>query len=281
VSAAGPTPIEEARALADAALAADAPVYEVLAVRYGTRMTSKAGCYLDWERYGEPDEPLGMDYFFWVLRDGARCILVDTGFDPAVGEALGRTTLCDPALAVERLGIDPGSVELVVISHMHYDHIGRLDAFPNAALVVPRREIEFWGDPGAAGEQAGHVVPAEVERVREAVDTGAARVLDGAGAVAPGVAAILLGGHSPGQLSLLVHGAQGPVLLASDAVHYYEELALRRPFAILVDEGEMTRGYDTLTSLAASTGAVVVPGHDPEVAERFPAVAGGLAVRIS
>jgi len=82
--------------------------------------------------------------------------------------------------------------------------------------------------------------------------------------------AIVVGGHSPGQTSLVVRGVDRPVLLASDAVHYYEEYERELPFEIYVDLDEMVAGYGLLRELAAQTGAVLVPGHDPEVTERFP-----------
>ena len=64
---------------ADVAFGPDDPVYEVVAIRYATRETTKAACYFGYHAYGEPDEPYVMDYFFWLLRGGGRTVLVDTG----------------------------------------------------------------------------------------------------------------------------------------------------------------------------------------------------------
>ena len=82
--------------------------YEVLAVRYGTRQASAAEVFLNYHAYGEPDRPLGMDYFFWVARNPARTVVIDSGFSPAGGAARGRTTLMDMAPALRAAGIDPG-----------------------------------------------------------------------------------------------------------------------------------------------------------------------------
>lgn len=275
------TSTDEARAIAEEALADDVPSWEVLAVRYGTRMATRGAVYVDDGRLGDPDAPLQMDYFFWLLRGDAGTILVDCGFHPDVGARRGRTTLVAPLDALEHLGVDRDALERIVVTHMHYDHIGQLDAFPNAELVVQRRDLEFWTSPELAEEHAEVVEASEVGYVAKAVGAGRARVLDGAAMLAPGVGAILVGGHSPGQQSLVVKGAGGPVLLASDAVHYYEELEQRLPFAILVDLDEMVRGYETLEALAEQTGAALVPGHDPAVTERFPAFGNGLALRVA
>jgi glyoxylase-like metal-dependent hydrolase (beta-lactamase superfamily II) len=279
------TSLDDALELAGKALAPDAPSYEVLAIRYGTRMATRGTVYIDDGRLGDPDAPLQMDYFFWLLRGDAGTILVDCGFHPDVGARRGRTTLVGPLAALDRLGVDRAALDRVVVTHMHYDHIGQLDAFPNAELIVQRRDFDFWTSPELTDEQAELVEADEVAHVTNAVEAGRGRVLDGGAMVAPGVAAILVGGHSPGQQSLVVKGEQGPVLLASDAVHYYEELERRLPFAILVDLDEMLLGYETLAAIVEYTGAALAPGHDPAVSERFPAVGSdllpGIALRLA
>ena len=60
-------------------------------------------------------------------------------------------------------------------------------------------------------------------------------------------------------------------MLASDALHFYEEVERDRPFAILADLPAMYRAYDTLAQLAGQPGTHLVAGHDPEVRARFAA----------
>jgi glyoxylase-like metal-dependent hydrolase (beta-lactamase superfamily II) len=255
-------------------------VYEVAALRYGTRQTRKSECYLDWDSYGEPDEAIAMDYFFWVLRNGRESIVVDTGFHPDVGERRGRTCLCPPAELLRRIGIEPASVETVILTHLHYDHTGSVDAFAHAELVVQRSELEFWTSAEATESRFAAVVePEEIEQVA----AGHLRLLEGNEEIAPGIEAICVGGHSPGQTVLQVQGANGSVVLASDAIHYYEELELERPFEVYYDLEAMIDGYRTVRRLAEQSNAALVAGHDPEVMDRFPALegAGGLGVRVA
>jgi glyoxylase-like metal-dependent hydrolase (beta-lactamase superfamily II) len=255
-------------------------VYEVAALRYGTRQTRKSECYLDWDSYGEPDEAIVMDYFFWVLRNGSESIVVDTGFHPDVGERRGRTCLCPPVELLQRIGVEPESVRTVILTHLHYDHTGSVDAFPHAELVVQRSELQFWTSAEATEARFAVVVePEEIEHVAAA----RLRLLEGDENIAPGIEAICVGGHSPGQTVLRVQGADGPVVLASDAIHYYEELELERPFEIYYDLEAMIDGYRTVRRLAGQSDAALVAGHDPEVMNRFPALdgAGGLGVRVA
>jgi glyoxylase-like metal-dependent hydrolase (beta-lactamase superfamily II) len=258
--------------------------YEVIAVRYATRETTKAHCYLRYHSYGEPDAPLRMDYYFWVLRDGNGAVLVDTGFDPAVGTRRGRTCLCPPVEALARLGVAAHSVRRIVLTHLHYDHTGNVDAFPQAELLVARRELDFWSGPHAVRSQfAAQIEPEEIAGIVEAQALGRVRLLEDGETVVPGVSAHCVGGHSPGQLVLSVAGAHGTVVLASDAIHYYEELELDRPFDVVHDLEAMYRGYDVVRELSAEPGAVLVAGHDPAVLDRFPPLEGeaaGLGVRV-
>jgi glyoxylase-like metal-dependent hydrolase (beta-lactamase superfamily II) len=258
---------------------------EVHAVRYATRRGMRSEFYLRHESYGEPDAEMSLDYYLWVIRRGDRVVLVDTGFDPEVGRRRGRTCLCPPVEAVARLGVDPASVSHVLVTHLHYDHVGNLGAFPAAELVVPQRELAFWTGPMADRPQfADHVEPGEIAGLARERQLGRVRTFAGRAEVVPGVQAVELGGHSPGQAIVLVETGGAPVVLASDAAHFTEELERGRPFAILADLEAMYRAYDVLNALARERGAIVVPGHDADVMDKFPdsgGDAGGLAVRIA
>ena len=100
----------------------DREEYEVLVIKYGTRSTTRADVFLNYGLYGEPDAPIQMDYFCWVVRNAARTVLVDTGFSQAGGGARGRTMLADPRDALAGLGVNMSDEPTVVITHAHYDH---------------------------------------------------------------------------------------------------------------------------------------------------------------
>lgn len=257
--------------------------WTVVAARYGTLETTRSDAYYRWSAYGEPDGPQRMDYYFWIVRGHDETILVDTGFDPAAAARRGRTCLIEPAEAMEQLGVSAATVSRVLLTHLHYDHTGNLDRFPDAELLVPAIELDFWLGPlGRRGQFAGSVEEAELDLVRAAVDDGRVRRLVGGEEIADDVHAVHLGGHSPGQMALAVFGTRPGVILASDAAHFYEELERDRPFAVVADLAEMYEGYDTLRELAGEPGRIV-PGHDPAVMTRYPSVegpAGAFAVEI-
>jgi glyoxylase-like metal-dependent hydrolase (beta-lactamase superfamily II) len=264
-------------------------IWDVVAVRYATLQSTRGALYYRWADTGEPDGPQVMDYFFYILRGGGRTIVVDTGFDPVAGARRGRECLTEPVEALRLLGIDPATIETLLISHLHYDHIGNLGPFEKARLLVPERELSFWTSPVARyGGFWHHVEEAEIAQVAAADEAGRVDTYGGAPGIAteiaPGLTAVEVGGHSPGQQILLVDTAAGRLVLTSDAVHLYEELEQARPFGVLADLEEMYLGFETIKRLGAEPGTTVVPGHDPEVTRRFPAVAGvpeGVALQLA
>ncbi len=271
-------PMLEQRSQGNAATTA---AWEVTAVRYASLRTRCSALYHRWSAYGEADAEVEMAYYFWLLRAAGRTVLVDTGFDPAVGARKGRTVEVEPLVALERLGVAAQTVDSVVVTHLHYDHIGNLAAFGDAELIVPRAELDFWFGPLAARSQfAEHVEADELAALRRAVDAGRVRATSGEAEILPGVRAIEVGGHSPGQQVIVVGGAAERVVLTSDAVHFYEELELDRPFGVFADLGDMYRGYDRVRELARAEGAALVVGHDPAVMERFAPAGDGSGIAV-
>jgi glyoxylase-like metal-dependent hydrolase (beta-lactamase superfamily II) len=249
--------------------------YEVLAVRYGTRQASAAEVFLNYHAYHEPDRPLQMDYFFWVARNPARSVVIDTGFSPAAGAARGRTMLMDTVPALRAAGLSPDDLAQVVLTHAHYDHIGGLPAFTGTGtgtgteVVMTRDEYDFWTGPmGCRGLFAHTAEASELDHLRELRVTGRLTLADRTRQVAPGIELIQVGGHTPGQAIVTVATAGGPVILASDAVHYYEELERDRPFSIVASLADMYAAFDQIRELAEAGGRVVA-GHDPLVADRL------------
>jgi glyoxylase-like metal-dependent hydrolase (beta-lactamase superfamily II) len=253
--------------------------WTVTAVRYGTLPSTKGALYYRWDVYGDADGPQSLDYFFYLLRDDTgRTLLVDCGFRPDEGRRRGRTCLIEPLDALARLGVEPDDVERVIVSHLHYDHIGNLQAFEGADLVVPARELDFWTSPRAREPHFGaHVDPADVQWVADARASGRVTEITGTSAIEPGITAIEVGGHSPAQQIVLIETPSGKRILASDAIHLYEEFERRRPFAVIVDLDEMYDAYELAETLSGEHDAIVIPGHDPLVTQRFPALPGEVA----
>lgn len=247
-------------------------IYEILAIKYAERLDrTRAESFITPEA-DDHASPHPMDYFVWVIRNATRTILVDTGFDEAEGRKRNRNVLRAPAAALELIGLSATRINQLIITHLHYDHAGTLDAFPKAHFHLQTAEMQYATGPCMCHPQLRG--PFTVEHVCEMVRhvySGRVTFHEGDSEVAPGISVHRLGGHSRGLQCVRVATASGPVVLASDASHYYENFETGRVFPIVVDVEDTLRGYARLEALAASRRHIV-PGHDPLVLHRYPAL---------
>lgn len=261
---------------------APAKPYELFAIRYAHHVSKRSAVFLG----GDPhDGPLPMDYFVWLAVGNGRRVLVDTGFKEAVAARRGRQWLRCPSEAITLLGVSAEAITDVVITHLHFDHAGNLDCFPNATVHVQEREMRFATGRHMAVRHASFASSFEGDDIVEMVRALFGRRVafsDGDAEVAPGIALYHVGGHTPGMQIVRVWTRRGWVLLASDASHYYANINEGRPFYIYYDLGELFDAYRRIRRLS-STPDDIVPGHDPIVMEQYPPASPkteGVAVRL-
>jgi glyoxylase-like metal-dependent hydrolase (beta-lactamase superfamily II) len=254
--------------------------YEVFALRYAT-MKRKAN-----ENFigGDPhEEASDLDYFVWVVRNAKRTFVVDTGFNEAAGRRRNRQLLQQPVEVLRAIGVDAAQVREVIITHMHYDHLGNFDQFPQARYHLQDQEMGFaTGRHMAHGIFAHGYEPEEVCNLVREVYKGRVLFHDGDEEIAPGISLHRIGGHTMGIQSVRVRTKIGWIVLASDATHFYANMNEVRPFPIVFNIGEMVQGFRRLRELADAP-ALIVPGHDPLVMQRYPVARPGLegiAVRL-
>ena len=253
----------------------------VWSVKYGERVVRRSDVFYDYAQYGEPDGDLDMDYNFWVVRDGARIMLLDTGYDIPKRDWLGEISVTPTPEGLRILGIDPKDVSLVITSHFHYDHIGYLQLFENAQVVSGQREWDYWIGKLEAGQLEGEFsTPDDLAPIVSAKDEGRLRLIDQETEVYPGITVYPIGGHCPGELLTRIDTAGGGLIMTVDAAHFYEQIEHEWPFFAFTDLDEMKAGLTFINELAGTTGATVIPGHDARVRDRYPAApgaAGGIA----
>lgn len=256
--------------------------YEVYAVRYAHNPNARrSNNFIG----GDPhDGPMPLDYFVWAIKgprtpgSSARgqAFIFDTGFDAPMGAKRNRQFLRSPAVGLEAIGVDPASVEDVVLSHMHYDHCGNYDLFPRARYHL--QDIEMAYCTGRCMCHPGLRAPFEesdVAAMLHKLFAGRVAFHDGVDELAPGLTVHHVGGHSKGLQVLRVWTRRGWMVLASDASHFYANMQEGRAFPIMHSHEATLEGYATMKRLA-STPDAIIPGHDPLVLQRYPVAKPGL-----
>lgn len=248
-------------------------IYEVYAVRYGHSARRSPENFIGGDAH---DVDMPLDYFVWAIVGEKQTFVVDTGFNAESGGRRGREFVLPVADGLRAIGIDPGTVEDVIITHMHYDHAGNNDLFPRARFHVQDCEMQFVTGRCMCHHVLRHSFEVEdvVGMVRR-VYADKVRFHDGTSEIAPGITLHHIGGHSKGLQSVRVKTRRGHVVIASDAAHFYRHLDERRVFPTVHSLEGVLEGYDTVERLATSKDHIV-PGHDPLVLALYPAATPGL-----
>ncbi|MGA7985474.1 MAG: N-acyl homoserine lactonase family protein [Burkholderiales bacterium] len=244
------------------------PVYEVYAIKYAHHERNASANFIGGDSH---DGPMPLDYFVWLVRGGGRDLVIDTGFSAATAARRGRTHLRCPTEGLRMLGVEASVVSDVVITHLHYDHVGNFDLFPVASFHLQDDELSY-----ATGRHMCHPVFGGAFDVEDVVGMvrnvyhGRVHFHTGDAQLFPGVSVHLIGGHTKGLQVVRVATRRGWLVLASDASHFYANMEQVRPFPIVYSVADMVQGYRRLRELAESSEHII-PGHDPQVLRRYPA----------
>src|SRR5690606_10167262 len=170
--------------------------FKVYAIRYATLQKRASENFVG----GDPhDGPMPMDYFVWAAVSKSRTWIIDTGFNAAMAQQRKREFLRCPTAGLKLLGIDANKVEDVIVTHLHYDHIGNFDLFPRARFHLQDSELAYATGRYMSTEffSYAYEVDEVVAMVRN-VYAGRVEFHDGDVEIAPGVSLHLIGGHTKG-----------------------------------------------------------------------------------
>jgi len=158
-----------------------------------------------------------------------------------------------PQLAA--IGVAPDDVSQVILSHTHIDHVGALHYFRRARVVIQRLEHEAaFSDEGRARFYFADIAGRDLDW----------HLIDGDCEIMPGLDAILTGGHRPGHQSLVVRLPEsGTKVLTADVADLRENFD-KEILGSAVDDAAALASIRRLNAIVASTGAELVPLHDPD-----------------
>lgn len=226
-------------------------------------------------------------FAFAIEHPSAGLVLFDTGLSPSaaedpsryvgtVGRELGMIEMLpgqDLPSQMREAGLNIEDVSLIVISHLHFDHTGTIESFPNAEVVIAAAEKSA---PHGEGLMPDFVFPDEFDAVakwRELdYEQGApfATFVSHFDLIGDGsLIAVSLSGHTPGSQGLLIRSGEGPVLLTGDAA--WTEKSWRyaaRPIQAWNMAAWWEQAWRIRRYWQLSPGSTVIPGHDATAVER-------------
>jgi glyoxylase-like metal-dependent hydrolase (beta-lactamase superfamily II) len=251
-----------------------APLYDVYAVRYASIPFRVSGLIAG----ADTSRRLDIAMMVWLLKGpGNRNVVVDAGFHrPELVERWQPKGYMTPAAAVARAGVKPEDVTDVIISHVHWDHVGGVDLFPNARIWIQREEFSHHLDNSGAVRNRAIDAP-DAKILAELARQGRVMFVDGdAQEIIPGITVYTGGKHTFASQFAAVKTQVGTVVIASDNMYLYENLAKHVAIAQTLDAESNLRAQERMVALA-SDPRLIVPGHDPEVFVRFPSPGNGIA----
>lgn len=157
----------------------------------------------------------------FLVNTGERLVLIDCGGAQMLGPTAGRLPR-----ALAQIGVDPGQVDEVYVTHMHGDHLhgavtpdgARL--FPNAVLRIAKADVDYWGsaeiEAKAPENQKGRFVAA-----KRAIAAYGDRLqpFEPGAELTPGIRSVAASGHTPGHTCFLVTSGKARLLLVGDLLH--------------------------------------------------------------
>jgi glyoxylase-like metal-dependent hydrolase (beta-lactamase superfamily II) len=178
-----------------------------------------------------------------VVNTGSKLVLIDTGNGPAAA-ALPNSSYGQLPLNLAAAGIDPGAIDVVVISHFHGDHVNGLLtadnklAFPNAEVMVPSVEWKFWTDDGEMSRAPEGRMATQFKNNRRVFDALNRKVTqyDWNKEVAPGITPVATVGHTPGHTSFIVSSGSGKIYVQSDLTHHTALFAGNPGWHVFLDQ---------------------------------------------
>jgi glyoxylase-like metal-dependent hydrolase (beta-lactamase superfamily II) len=241
-------------------------VYDIYAFRYATVRGFPV-------RYlvagADTNRKTDIAMMFWLVKRPGRYLLVDAGFyRQKFLDEWKPSNYVRPDEAMRKFGIDPKLITDIFVTHVHWDHLDGADLFPSARVWIQRAEYEHYvGEDGRPLDEAIDALDAAMlaklmkEKRVELIDGDEQEFL-------PGLTAYIGGKHTFESQYLGVRTTRGKAIVASDNAYLYENIDKNLSIAQTLDAKSNVAAIERMKKIASSP-RLIIPGHDPEVFERF------------
>ena len=208
----------------------------------------------------------------WYIAGAPKKVLVDTGpsdpdlaarYHPHLRLDKDKVTL---EQALSKVGVKPQEIELVIFTHLHWDHCYNLESLSKSIFLVQNDEIQYAVSPLPIHKVAYEVGIPDLRPAWMSV-FDRIRITNNDEEILPGISVITLPGHTPGFQGVLVQAEKKHYLIAGDAIPLFENWEGSIPSGIHIDLREYEKTFKKIKSLKPD---VILPGHDERVFEMRP-----------
>jgi glyoxylase-like metal-dependent hydrolase (beta-lactamase superfamily II) len=246
-------------AISDGQLALKLAVYADAPIEEATKLLAQA--------QATPDNiPTALNTY--IVRVGGKTVLIDAGHDSAKAPTAGKSLM-----HLKAAGVDPAKVDVILLTHMHPDHVGALTSqgqanFPNATLMIAEPESKFWLDDAMA-TQAPEAMKGIFAAARAAVAPYAAakklELFSPGKEVVKGISSLATPGHTPGHTMYRIGSGKDALLVWGDLVHTPALQFVHPEWAISfdTDKAQAIATRKKIFDMVAADGLLVAGMHLP------------------
>ena len=248
--------------------------YEIYALKYAGPFI-RTGAHVMW--YRDWDQAETINYYIWCIKGAGETVVVDAGVTPQMAAERELEGYVNPAEVLARINVKADEVRHVVITHMHFDHAGGADLFPQAKFYIQEAEYRFWLENPVAGRPPFKEVsdPVSTDYLKSLEGTKRLVLLEGDQQILPGIHCLLSPGHTVALQTVAVNTAGGTAIIGSDCAHVFRNYREDWPSALIVDLVGWMKTYDKLRARVSSPD-LLFPGHDRLLLENYPKVAADI-----
>jgi N-acyl homoserine lactone hydrolase len=239
--------------------------------------------------YGKTEGTRVLPFYYFVLQSQDRVILVDAGFSDNdfcadACKVYGVERFTAPEKIMPRIGLDPESVDTIVVSHHHWDHVSGVPYFPNAQVWIQRRDVENWrqkwNTPHRMSWLKGGLDPNTGDDLAKIDADGRLRLVDGVADIAPGITVRpAFDTHTAGSQYAVLEASDGPWVFPGDVAYVYDNIGgmdgTDPMVPIGLGQGNQeccVRLTDEMLTAAGDDVGRVLCSHEVRIWDRFPSI---------
>ena len=256
------------------------PKYEVYALKFASVANQIAMSV--WAMDAPSKDSIKIDFMIWLIKgNNGKNILVDAGFQQDLEEAkgFGVSDYIRPDSMLLKLGLHPGDITDIILSHPHWDHIDGIDLFPNAHVWMQKEDYNYFvGAAWQTDSTHGGFVKRDVEKVIALNLYRKLTLVDGDNKeIIPGIKVFTGSRHTFNSEYALVETGTDKIIIASDNIWIYynlEHMKSAPSYGTFDPIGYVASMRRMKTQV--SNMKFIIPGHDPRIFSTFPTVTKGI-----